>query len=214
MRHFTKLIGLTSLGAVLAIAPAYAGGQMGGRPMGHFVAHPGGHFVHHGGNFVHRGGNHVTFRHPGPTVYRSNAHGMAYHHPGYHHYGYRHPGWRHYGYYHPGYGYHRRGYGYYGYGPTVGLYYSAPTPEEDATAAMNGYPTDALGYPLYYYTGYPVGYDGGEYTPTGNGVIYNIPPTPLLPTGPKIIYLHKHAQASGHHHHMQIIRHGVVSDAD
>jgi hypothetical protein len=28
---------------------------------------------------------------------------------------------------------------------------------------------------------YPVGYDGSSWSPTGYGVVYNVPPTPYLP---------------------------------
>ncbi|MGO9391852.1 hypothetical protein [Rhodoblastus sp.] len=55
---------------------------------------------------------------------------------------------------------------------------------------------------------YPVGYEGSSWSPTGYGVVYNVPPAPYLP--PRIIYVYRHPdfpQENG----VTVVRGGAVS---
>ncbi len=200
MGQFLKISGFVCASALLlAGAPALAGvaGGFGGHTGGFHMARPA-----HGG-----------FR-PGP-IYRPGMN--AGYRPGY--YGARRPGFN--GAYRPGYyaGYRPGYYGAYGqYG--LGYPYGAGFP------GMNGFwpnttgvvlampaPSPAPVYPVYQtyvtYPDYPLGYDGASYAPTGNGVIYNVPPT----ESPKIIYLSGDDKAHGAagHHGLTIIRGGEVT---
>ena len=56
------------------------------------------------------------------------------------------------------------------YGTPVGVTPAAPYPDETPGP-------------------YPVGYDGSSWSPTGDGVVYNVPPAAYLP--PRIIYVNE-----------------------
>jgi hypothetical protein len=57
---------------------------------------------------------------------------------------------------------------------------------------------------------YPVGYDGSSATPTGYGVVYNLPPAQNPP--PRILYVHRR-QDFPRENGVIVIRGGVVSAA-
>ena len=212
MGQFFKIGGLTGAAALLiAATPALAGGHMGGA----------GYSVHRGGVRMAPRAGFAPGRHvgvapgvrpapimrPGPVVgvrppvapvARPRFYGP---HPGFYgahgrfgyDYGYALPRRPYYG---PAYGGRYGGYAGYGGWPAADLAVTLPAPEVAETYVP---------YPVY-----PLGYYGASYAPTGNGVIYNVPP-PGPCCGPKIIYL---SGSKAHHpsrHKVSVVRGGVVT---
>lgn len=207
MARFLKIGGIVfAIAAASAAAPAFAGARhAGGGYGGHMVVHAAAP-----GMAVHGG---VVYNHPRDTFPQGYGYGYApprgrqgydygyalpHGRPGYD-YGYALPyggGYRGWGYGGAAYG----GGGYY-YDPGYGAYDAGTAP-----GAIIILPTTAIYGPPY-----PVGYYGGSYAPTGNGVIYNLPVGPQRYTS-KIIFLsdrHGQAQRGGH---VTVIRGGVVSE--
>ncbi|MCI4678609.1 hypothetical protein K9U39_05100 [Rhodoblastus acidophilus] len=225
MGQFFKIGALAFAGALLAATPpALAGGHFGGVHMGgvHYgagmvPARPVGTGVRP--NAVYRPHMAPGVRAPAVTGYRpgfyagnravANGYRRGYYgangqQRGYYN-GYAYPFTRYYG---AGYrrGYYGGGYGGLGYG---GTYYNGVYGAWPAVGAAIVLPMTTVydDYPPY-----PVGYNGASYTPTGNGVIYNLPLTPER-LGPKIIYVsgHHHAHGCKGRHHLTVIRGGEVS---
>jgi hypothetical protein len=206
MARFLKIGGIVFSGVLFtgvlasATAPAFAGAPHGGGGGGHMVGHPGmaghrGWASNRPNPFPHGNGN----AYAPPRGRQGYDYGYALPHgrPGYD-FGYALPyggsyrGWGYGAVYGGGGGYYDPGYGAYGVGAAPGTIIIAPT------AAIYGPP-------------YPIGYYGASYTPTGNGVIYNLPfAQPRYPS--KIIYLSDGRGQTGTVHHVTVIRAGVSSD--
>jgi hypothetical protein len=175
MGQFIRKYGLAGAGALLlAATPVFAGGHVAGHG-GHGFGAP--RMVGPGRAIVANPGAATMIR-PGPGPgFRPGPQA-----------GYRNPGFRH-GAYGPRPGffgaYGRFGYDYgYAlprrpYGPNYG---GGAFSNGDFASAMPVAPYGVPDYPAY-----PEGYGDASYTPTGYGVIYNVPP-PIW-SSPKIIYI-------------------------
>jgi hypothetical protein len=172
MAQFIKICGLVTAGALfIAATPVWAGGHFAGRG---FVGHVGGPRVVAPGrafaaplaaapNVRLRPGA-VPFHRPGMVAIARPPFRSSFF-PGFHHRRFvNNPGFFgsfgrfgfDFGYAYPRGRFFTGYYGAAGLPLTADAYYSAPV------------------YPSY--PAYPVGYDDASYAPTGNGVVYNVPP--------------------------------------
>lgn len=187
MAQFIKICGLVSAGALfIAATPVWAGGHFAGRG---FVGHVGGPRVVAPGRAIAaplavapnvglRPGA-VPFRRPGMVAIARPPLRPGFF-PGFHHRRFvNNPGFFgsfgrfgfDFGYAYPRDRFIPGNYGAAGLPLTTSTYYTVPS-------AYNIYPS---------YPAYPDGYDGASYAPTGNGVVYNVPPPGCCVA--KIIYL-------------------------